>query len=85
MARLVAQLKPKRLLEVGTMIGYSAIVMGKELESDAEIVTVEIDKENAEAARRNIEKAGIKPKVQVIVVTLQMFFQRFEENSIWYF
>jgi len=67
------------------MIGYSAIVMGKELESDAEIVTVEIDKENAEAARRNIEKAGIKPKVQVIVVTLQMFFQRFEENSIWYF
>ena len=49
------------------MIGYSAIVMGKELESDAEIVTVEIDKENAEAARRNIEKAGIKPKVQVIV------------------
>jgi len=67
LAELVAQLKPKRVLEVGTLIGYSAIIMGKELESDAEIVTIEIDKEEAEIAKKNIEKAKIKPKVQVIV------------------
>jgi len=67
LANLVAQLKPKRLLEVGTLVGYSAILMGKELGDDAEIITVEINRLNAEAARKNIEKAGIKPKVQVIV------------------
>ena len=67
LAELVAQLKPKRVLEVGTLIGYSAIFMGKELESDAEIITIEIDKEEAEIARKNIERAKIKPKVQVIV------------------
>jgi len=67
LVKLVAELKPKRILEVGTLIGYSVIFMGKELESDAEIVTIEIDKEEAEIARKNIEKAKIKPKVQVIV------------------
>ena len=67
LAKLVAQLKPKRVLEVGTLIGYSTILMGKELGSDAEIITIEIDREEAEVAKKNIEKAEIKPKVQVIV------------------
>jgi len=67
LAKLVAQFKPKRVLEVGTLIGYSTILIGKELGSDAEIVTIEIRREKAEAARKNIEKAEIKPKVQVIV------------------
>jgi len=67
LAKLVAQLKPKRVLEVGTLIGYSAIIMGRELGSEDEIITIEIDGEEAEAARKNIEKAGIKPRVQVIV------------------
>lgn len=43
------------------------IFIGKMLESDAEIITIEIDEEEAEIARRNIEEAEIKPKVQVIV------------------
>ena len=67
LAKLVAQLKPRRVLEVGTLIGYSAILMGKELGSESEIITIEIDKEEAEIARRNIEMAEIKPKVRVIV------------------
>jgi len=67
LAKIIAQLKPKRFLEVGTLIGYSAILMGKNLECDAEIITIEIDKKEAEIARKNIEKAEIKPKIQVIV------------------
>lgn len=64
---LVRKVKPKRVLEIGTFIGYSTIMMGKELDSDAEIITIEIDEDEARIARRNIEMAGIKPKVQVIV------------------
>lgn len=67
MARLVSQFNPKRVLEVGTLIGYSTILIGRELRSDSEIISIEIDGEEAEAARRNIRKAAIKPKVQVIV------------------
>jgi len=67
LANLVAQLKPKRILEVGTLVGYSTIIMGKELDDKAEIITIERDSDEAEEARRNIERAKIKPKVKVIV------------------
>ncbi|MEM2445877.1 MAG: methyltransferase, partial [Candidatus Bathyarchaeia archaeon] len=37
---LVRERKPKRVLEIGTLVGYSAILMGKELESGAELITL---------------------------------------------
>ncbi len=53
-------------LEVGTLIGYSAILMGKELDADAEIVTVEIHRDEAETAGANVTDANLKPKVTII-------------------
>lgn len=67
LADLVRQNRPKRILEVGTLIGYSAITMGKELGGDAEIVTIEIDEWEAERAQENIMEAEINPRVKVIV------------------
>ncbi len=66
-AKLVRKFKPKRILEVGTLIGYSTIIIGKELDEDAEIITIEIDEDEAEIARRNIIEAELKPRVTVIV------------------
>jgi caffeoyl-CoA O-methyltransferase len=66
LASEVRKVKPQHVLEVGTLIGYSAIVMGKELEEDAEIVTIEIHRDEAEIARENIMKANIPPKVTII-------------------
>ncbi len=63
----VQKAKPKHVLEVGTLIGYSAILMGKELASDAEIVSIEIHSDEAELAVKNIDKAAIPPKITVIV------------------
>lgn len=63
---IVRRIKPKRILEVGTLIGYSTILMGKELESDAEIVTIEIDEDEAEIARENIRRAEVKPSIRVL-------------------
>lgn len=59
--------KPKRILEVGTHIGYSAVLMGKELESDAHLITIEIHADEAKTARENVRRAGIPPKVEVTV------------------
>jgi predicted O-methyltransferase YrrM len=59
--------KPKRLLEVGTLIGYSAIMMGKELPADAELITIEIHGDEAYVAERNIQRARIAAKIQVLV------------------
>ncbi len=59
--------KPKRILEVGTLIGYSAILMAKELPIDACITTIEIHADEAKIARENIEKAQVRPKIEVVV------------------
>lgn len=67
LVRLVRGIKPKRILEVGTLLGYSAILMGKEVEADAEIVTIEIDEDEAERAEVNIREAEMKPKIKIIV------------------
>jgi len=35
LVKVIREIKPKRVLEIGTLVGYSAILMGKELSSDA--------------------------------------------------
>ena len=61
------KVKPKHILEVGTLIGYSAILIGKELDETARITTIEIHAKEARAAEQNIERSEIPPKVNVIV------------------
>jgi predicted O-methyltransferase YrrM len=67
LAEIVRKINPQRVLEVGGLVGYSTILMGRELESGAEIVSIEIDEDEAEAAKQNIRDAGIKPEVHVLV------------------
>ncbi|MGA3111607.1 MAG: class I SAM-dependent methyltransferase [Candidatus Bathyarchaeia archaeon] len=66
LAEEVRKANPRHILEVGTLIGYSAILMGKELGVDAEIVTIEIHRDEAKAAGANVAKANIPPKVTII-------------------
>ena len=66
LAEEVRKAKPKRILEVGTLIGYSAILMGRGLDKRSRIITIENHAEEAKAAEENIRKAAISAKVQVI-------------------
>jgi len=66
LGKIVAEHKPRRVLEVGTLVGYSTIQMGKMLGGDAEIVTIEVDGDEAEVARENIRASGIRPRVTVV-------------------
>lgn len=67
LVKVIREVKPKRVLEIGTLVGYSAILMGKELGSDAHLITIEIDANNAKLAKKNIRKAEIPPTVEVLV------------------
>lgn len=62
----IRKAKPRHVLEVGTLIGYSAILMGKEMDESAEIVTIEIHREEAEIAGQSIIKSNIPAKVKII-------------------
>ncbi len=62
---LVSLKKPKRILEVGTAIGYSAILMSQS-SCESKIDTVEIDLQSVVIARNNIETACKSDKIRVI-------------------
>ena len=66
LAQEIRKAKPQHVLEVGTLVGYSAILMGKELDEDSEIVTIEIHRDEAEMAGENIVKANLPAKVKII-------------------
>ncbi len=69
-ARLMSVLsklvRPKKILEVGTAIGYSAIIMSEGLAEGGTITTLEYDPETVEAARQNIERAGLADRITVV-------------------
>ena len=67
LGKLVRKFKPRRILEVGTLVGYSTILMAQELGSEAEIVTIEIDEDEVEIARENIRKAEVRPSIMVLI------------------
>ena len=53
-AKILEQAKPKRILEIGTAIGYSAIRFSKYLQKGGIIDTIERDEERAKEAVKNI-------------------------------
>jgi predicted O-methyltransferase YrrM len=63
MARMIGA---KRILEVGTLGGYSAIWLARALPPDGELVTLEYDPKHADVARSNIKNAGLADRVEVI-------------------
>ena len=64
---LLTSIGARRVLEVGTLGGYSAIWMARALPDDGELLSLEIEQKHAEFARRYIERAGLSTKVEVRV------------------
>lgn len=63
---LIKSSNTKKILEIGTAIGYSSIFMGKSIGNNFEICSIEKDPLMVEIARKNIEKAKYKDKINVI-------------------
>jgi predicted O-methyltransferase YrrM len=55
----------RRVLELGTLAGHSAIWLGRALPPDGELVTIESDPRYAEVARGNLDRAGVRATVLV--------------------
>ncbi len=56
-----------RILEIGTLGGYSTIWLARALPESGSIVTLEIDPKHAEVARENLDRAGFSKRVDVRV------------------
>ena len=57
--------KPKKILEIGTAIGYSAICFGKAA-PEAQILTIENRERSVHKAQDNIRKAGMEDRIRVL-------------------
>jgi predicted O-methyltransferase YrrM len=61
----VRRFNVKNVLEVGTLIGYSAILIASNLPQEGRVVTVEMKAKSAKLAEENILKAGLADKIEV--------------------
>ena len=68
--RAVERTQPRRLLELGTYCGYSALRMARAMPREARLYSVEFSTANAEIARRILAHAGVEDRVTVIVGAL---------------
>lgn len=73
---------PKNILEIGTLHGYSSILMGGLLADDntGKVITIEKDKENVKIARKNIEDAALANRVNVLSGSALKIVPKLHEN-----
>lgn len=64
---LVQLLRPKQVLEIGLLGGYSTIWMARGLPDDGRIVSLEYEPRHAEVARKNLAGAGLLERVEIRV------------------
>lgn len=57
----------RRVLEIGTLGGYSTIWFARAVGAGGRVVTIEAEPANAEIARANLERAGVADRVEILV------------------
>ncbi|UXA13790.1 O-methyltransferase [Mycobacterium sp. SMC-8] len=67
LALLVKIAGARRVLEIGTLAGYSTISLARAVGPDGTVVTLEYEPAHAEIARRNLERAGVSDRVEIVV------------------
>ena len=63
---IISKYKPKTILEIGTLHGYSAILMADMLPDDGKLITIEKDTNLFSITMKNVEDAGLSHIIEVI-------------------
>ena len=63
---LAKMIGAKRILEIGTLGGYSTVWLGRALPKDGELISVELDAAHAAVARETVKDAGLADKVEIV-------------------
>ena len=64
---LALMVQARRILEIGTLGGYSTIWLARALPADGRLVTLELLPKHAEIAQANLDRAGVSPLVEIRV------------------
>ena len=63
--KILKKVKPKRILEIGTAVGYSAMCFSEFLSEGGRIDTIERDEERIQEAKENFKKVGVEDKIHL--------------------
>ncbi len=80
LSMLVAMIKPKRILELGTYVGYSAICLAENLPEDGKLITIDIDDEIEDMAREYINASPSASKIEFIVADALKWLEECNET-----
>ena len=76
LSMLSYMIKPKRILELGTFTGYSALCLAEGLAEGGKLITIEHNDELEETIRRNISKSPLSEKIEFIIGDAKEVLQR---------
>lgn len=62
---LVAARGARSVLEIGTLFGYSTILLARALPLDGRVTSLEVNPKHADLARRNVQRAGLADRVEI--------------------
>lgn len=71
---------PKRILEIGTFTGFSALCLAKGLTLDGKLVTLELREDDAATAKKYFDKAGMESKIDLHVGDALEILPTLQEN-----
>ncbi|WP_104129385.1 O-methyltransferase [Cryobacterium sp. N21] len=67
LALLAEMIGASRVLEFGTLAGYSTIWLARAVGANGRVVSFELEEQNAAAARANLERAAVSDRVEILV------------------
>ena len=76
LSMLSYMIKPKRILELGTFTGYSALCLAEGLAEGGKLITIEHNDELEETILRNISKSPLSEKIELIIGDAKEVLQR---------
>ena len=74
-------IRPKRILELGTFTGYSALCLAEGLTEDGMLLTIEHNDEMEEAIRRNLALSPLGEKIHLVIGDAKEWLREFRERA----
>ena len=78
LSMLSQMIRPKRILELGTFTGYSALCLAEGLQEDGKLVTLEHNDEMEAAIRRNFSLSPLGEKIELVIGDAKEVLTNFE-------
>ncbi len=81
LSMLSHMIRPKRILELGTFTGYSALCLAEGLAADGRLITIEHNDELEETIRKNLSLSPLGEKIELIIGDAKEVLDRFAQRQ----